>query len=255
MCFDDDARPPIPIIANTGARGKDIRLRAEDGTEIAAYLTQPGDAPRAQVVILPDVRGLHQFYRELAMRFAETGTRALAIDYFGRTAEDDDRTDAFEYMSHVQQMAPETFGQDLRAAVGHLRDGADSSMPTFTVGFCMGGSLSFWAGTQGLDLNGVVGFYASLNRSMGAVTPALNWADQIRGAVLGLFGGADQNIPAELVNEFEAKLEAAAIRHEIVIYPNAPHSFFDRRATEFAEASADAWNRVQGFIGGVEALV
>jgi len=36
--------------------------------------------------------------------------------------------------------------------------------------------------------------------------------------------------------------------HEIVVYSGAPHSFFDRRATEFADASADACRRVLGFI-------
>jgi dienelactone hydrolase len=34
--------------------------------------------------------------------------------------------------------------------------------------------------------------------------------------------------------------------HEIV-YPGAPHSFFDRRAIESADTSADAWRRVLGF--------
>ncbi len=254
MCFDDDARPPLPVLENTGATGTEIELTAEDGAKFLGYLAEPGDEALSQVVILPDVRGLHQFYVELAMRFAESGTRALAIDYFGRTAENNDRTEPFDFMSHVQQMTPETFGYDLRAAIGRIREG-NERVPTFTVGFCMGGSLSFWAGTQGHDLNGVAGFYAGLSRTMGAVTPVLDWADSIRGPVLGLFGGADQGIPVEQVNELESKLEAAAVPHEIVIYPDAPHSFFDRRATEFAAASADAWNRVQGFIRGVEALV
>jgi len=30
--------------------------------------------------------------------------------------------------------------------------------------------------------------------------------------------------------------------------PGATHSFFDRKQTEFAEASADAWRRVQAFV-------
>src|SRR5947199_286627 len=103
--------------------------------------------------------------------------------------------------------------------------------------------------TQELGLTGVIAFYASLNRTMGAVTPALDFAPEIQVPVLGLFGGADQGIPTEQVREFEGKLEAAGIPNEIVIYPGAPHSFFDRKAEEFADASADAWTRVQGFIG------
>ena len=37
------------------------------------------------VVILPDVRGLHPYYEALAVRFAEAGFHAVAFDYFGRT--------------------------------------------------------------------------------------------------------------------------------------------------------------------------
>ena len=37
--------------------------------------------------------------------------------------------------------------------------------------------------------------------------------------------------------------------HELVTYPDAPHSFFDRKATEYAAASADAWRRVLAFVG------
>ena len=70
----------------------------------------------------------------------------------------------------------------------------------------------------------------------------------IRTPALGLFGGADQGIPAEQVEEFDRRLDATGVAHEIVIYPGAPHSFFDRRFAEFADASADAWERVRGFI-------
>ena len=183
MCFDENARPPIPILADTGAHGEEVKLQAADGARFAAYMAHPGDRPSGQVVILPDVRGLHTFYRELADRFAEMGVRALAIDYFGRTAENDDRSGDFEYGPHVQQMTQETFSQDLNAAVTYIREG--SALPTFTVGFCMGGALSFWAGTRGLGLAGVIGFYAALNRRAGAVTPVLEFAPQIESPLFG----------------------------------------------------------------------
>lgn len=244
MCFDDDSHPPMPLSDNSSAQGEDVTITAADGTRVAGYLARPGETARVQVVILPDARGLHDFYKELALRF----------DYFARTAEGDDRTESFDYMAHIHQMTPATFGLDLDAAVAAIRRGAGQDLPTFTVGFCMGGSLSFWAGTRGYDLAGVIGFYGSLTRSRGAVTPALHWASQIQCPVLGLFGGADQGIPQEDVDRFERELEDAGISHEIVVYPGAPYSFFDRKATEFATASADAWNRVQGFIAGHETV-
>lgn len=231
-----------------------MNLTAADGARVLAYLASPGDPPQAHVVILPDVRGLHEFYRELALRFAEIGVRALAIDYFSRTADTDNRDASFEYGPHVQQMTPETFRQDLEAAIPRLQEEVDPGLPIFTVGFCMGGALSFWAGANEFGLAGVVGFYGALNRNVGAVTPVLDWAATSKAPVLGLFGGADQGILQKDIDVFDRKLEEAGVPHELVVYPGATHSFFDRRQTEFAQASADAWTRIQEFIADAKPL-
>jgi carboxymethylenebutenolidase len=70
----------------------------------------------------------------------------------------------------------------------------------------------------------------------------------MRGAVLGIFGAADQGIPASAVARFEEALATAGVEHVVTTYPGAPHSFFDRKADEFAAASEDAWARLLGFI-------
>jgi carboxymethylenebutenolidase len=61
-------------------------------------------------------------------------------------------------------------------------------------------------------------------------------------------GGADEGIPVDVVREFERALEDAGVEHEIVIYDGAPHSFFDRKFEQFADASEDAWQRVLAFV-------
>src|SRR4029079_2608643 len=86
MCFDSDSEPPILRIAGAAVSHDDLTLTSADGTELAAFLATPDDPATAGVVILPDVRGLYHFYEELALRFAERGYPAIAIDYFGRTA-------------------------------------------------------------------------------------------------------------------------------------------------------------------------
>ena len=86
MCYDDNARPPVPPISGGAADGQDIVLTAPDGNRFSAYIAYSAQTDGPQVLIYPDIRGLHQFYKELALRFAEVGIRALAIDYFGRTA-------------------------------------------------------------------------------------------------------------------------------------------------------------------------
>jgi carboxymethylenebutenolidase len=66
--------------------------------------------------------------------------------------------------------------------------------------------------------------------------------------VLSLFGGADEGIPPADVEQFAAACRKAGVTHDSTVYPGAPHSFFDRKQTEFAEASADAWRRVREFV-------
>ncbi len=253
MCYDDNARPPLPPGEAGAAHGHDGTLTAADGNQFAVYMAHPADhATNAQIIIYPDVRGLHQFYKDLAMRFAEVGITAIAIDYFGRTAGLTPRDDSFEFMPHVQQLVQnlDGFTQDVRAAQDALRQHNPSGKATFTVGFCMGGTLSF---TTGMDktfgFTGVIGFYAGMSRSFGGGGTILDRAGEIAYPALGLFGGADQGIPVSNVEEFDQKLDATGIEHKIIIYPNAPHSFFDRKYTEFASESADAWQQVLSFIG------
>lgn len=246
MCYDDQARPPLPPGAAGAASGEDLVLTSADGTAFAAYRALPAGPATAVVLVLPDVRGLHRFYKELALRFAEVGVAAIAMDYFGRTAGLTSRDEPFEFMPHVQQLTLAGVYGDAAAALDALRAAGD--LPAFTVGFCLGGSLSFLAGAEELDLAGVIGFYSGMSRTFDNRGTLLDRAGEIRRPALGLFGGADQGIPREKVDAFDEALDATGVPHEIVVYPGAPHSFFDRRQEEFAVASADAWARVLAFI-------
>src|ERR671915_2275428 len=103
MCFDHDSAPPVPRISGAAVSHDDLVLEAADGNRLAAFVATPEEPTGACVVVLPDVRGLYTFYEELALRFAERGHPALAIDYCGRTAGVEKRGDDFEYMPHVDQ--------------------------------------------------------------------------------------------------------------------------------------------------------
>src|SRR5215210_2460867 len=106
MCFDLNARPPIAPIAGGALDGKDLTLVSADGTRFMAFSARAAQPTGAGMIVLPDVRGLHTYYKELATRFAEAGIDAVAIDYFARTAETNDRGEGFDYMSHVVQTQP-----------------------------------------------------------------------------------------------------------------------------------------------------
>src|SRR4029077_8987867 len=133
----------IPVISGAAVSHDQLVLEARDGNRFAAFAAQPDEQGRTGVVILPDVRGLYSFYEELALRFAERGYPAVAIDYFGRTAGVSKRGDDFEYMEHVQQTTPEGVQADTGAAVAYLRNAGVTHV--FTVGFCYGGRNSWLA--------------------------------------------------------------------------------------------------------------
>ena len=261
MCFDFDARPPelpvdlalAPLAGGAGAEM--LELTSADGTRFSVALAESPEGSEPGVVILPDVRGLYRFYVELAERFAQAGHHAIAIDYFGRTAGTGERGEDFEYMPHVQQTRVEQVQLDIAAALDALRErtGVRSAV---TVGFCFGGSHSFAAATNPeLGLAGAVGFYGRLVPAREGAPAPIESAGDTRCPVLGLFGGADQAIPPDHVEAFERALQDAGAPHEIVSYPGAPHSFFDRSYTEHAEASEDAWRRVLGFLRKTAARV
>ncbi len=251
MCFDTDARPPPPPIRGSALDSRDLTLTAADGTRVAAHAARAADPTGAGMVILPDVRGLHPFFEELALRFAEAGVDAIAFDYFSRTAGTGKRDEAFDYQAHVPLMQHETLNQDVAAAAAYLRSPDGGTVDRlFTVGFCLGGRASLvQAARPELGLAGVIGFYGFPTGTHRTGTPApADLATSFACPVLAIFGGADQAIPAEVRDAFDKALTDAGIEHRIVVYEGAPHSFFDRKAEEYADASADSWRQVLAFM-------
>jgi carboxymethylenebutenolidase len=116
-----------------------------------------------------------------------------------------------------------------------------------TVGFCFGGRHSWLSAAGGHRLKAAVGFYGQPGERNGQPGPTA-LAGSLEAPILALMAGGDEHITADMVAEFEWALEAAGVPHEVITYPGAPHSFFDRRCEEFAGASADAWERTLAFI-------
>src|ERR1700716_1627686 len=166
MCYSDDARPPLPPIGGAAADHGDLHLTAADGNRLMAYGARAAEPSGAGMVILPDVRGLHPFYEELAQRFAEAGIDAVAIDYFGRTAGMGDRSDSFEAMPHVEKTTQENSAMDVAAAIAYLKSQDGGAVKSaFTVGFCFGGSSASNQSALNPTLNGCIGFYGRPARS------------------------------------------------------------------------------------------
>ncbi|HAC46150.1 MAG TPA: dienelactone hydrolase [Chloroflexi bacterium] len=242
MCYSDDARPPLPPIGGAAADHGDMTLTAADGNKFMAYFARASKPTGAGMVVLPDVRGLHHFYKELALRFAEAGIDAVAIDYFGRTAGIGDRSESFDYKPHLEKATQEGIAADTAEAIAYLKTkdgGAVKSV--FTVGFCFGGSNSWNQSAMQAGLNGAIGFYGRPERS-------LPYMSKMKAPLLLLVAGADAATPRETSIDFDRRLTEAGVPHEMHIYEGAPHSFFDRSFEQWKDACDDAWRRILAFV-------
>lgn len=240
MCYGDDARPPLPPVRGGADDRGDTTLSASDGAQLMAYYAHPDQPSGKAMVVLPDVRGLHHFYKELAVRFAEAGFHAIAIDYFARTADTPDRGEDFPFMDHVAQMQPDQVDADVAAAAAWLRGlpGAGVSA-VFTVGFCMGGALSWRQSASGLGLAGNIGFYGIPSRVEDRIP-------DMSSPLLVLAAGQDFT-PVEQVEAFADKVRQRGVEVQMKVYPDAPHSFFDRAFDAHQEACDDAWRQILDF--------
>lgn len=236
MCFaDGQLAPPAPGAGEAGPN-QALTLTAADGTTVLAHECRSAQPSRVGVVVLPDVRGLHRYYSDLTVRLAEVGWESVAVDYFARTAPDEDRADGFDFWPHVKQTEPGTIAFDVQAGVDHLRSlGVEQ---VFTMGFCFGGAYSWRQSADTPGLAGCIGFYGR---------PSLvgDAADRMQAPLLMLHAGADPNIPVEDVQQLA---DAAAVDAELVVFDGMPHSFFDRTSVEHAEACVEAWAHITRFV-------
>jgi carboxymethylenebutenolidase len=238
MCHSTDSRPPAAPVTGAVTEAGALTLISADGTEFPAYQAVPAEPNGRNVVILPDVRGAHPYYQELAKRFAEAGFGAVVVDYYGRTAGVGQRGDDFDWAPLLPQVDPDDIAIDVRAAVDHLA-GVNPGA-TFTVGFCFGGGQSWRLAAAALPIAGTIGFY-------GLPAHARDVVDRMTAPVLLLLAGDDVATPREEFQELEAQFTAAGVRHETRVYDSAPHSFFDRSFAQWQQACDDAWRRILAF--------
>jgi carboxymethylenebutenolidase len=238
MCFGDEARPPAPPVRGPVGDHGDLVLTSADGTQFAAYHAHPAGGSTQAIVVMPDVRGLHTFYKELAERFAEAGLHSVAIDYFGRTAGLTGRDEEFPFREHVEQTKPEQIAADVAAAVRYLREQTGVAS-VYTVGFCFGGSNSWAQSAADHGLSGSIGFYGIPSR-VESLLP------QLRAPLLMLAAGADFT-PVEAVEEFATRAREQ-VEVDLTVFPGAPHSFFDRSYAEHQDACTESWRLMLDFM-------
>jgi carboxymethylenebutenolidase len=239
MCFSSDQHPPLPPrSSDVGDHGPTV-LTAADGTRLAAYDAVPVTRRGASLVLLPDIRGMHPYYTDLAIAFAQAGIDTVAIDPYARTAGLSARDERFEFRPHADALERSSLTADARAAKDRLASRGDD--PVFTLGFCRFGAESWALSATDLGAAGCMGFYGKPGSVMALVST-------MTAPLLILAAGADAATSPEENAAFDRTLSDAGVDHEFVEYAGAPHSFFDRSFAQWEEACSDAWRRMLGFI-------
>ena len=221
---------------------------------LRAYAAWADDAGRRPaIVVVPDVHGLAEHYRDLARRLAAEGFFALAVDLYSREGAPGlkDMEAVFRW---IRALPDTRVLADVAAAVGYLarRPEVDPHAIGIT-GFCLGGQYALMAACTVPGLAACVSWYGMLRYAeTDATKPAspLALAPELQCPYLGLFGEADSLIPLADVNELRAILEREEKRFEIVTYPGAGHAFFNdtRLDTYRPEVARDAWSRAVAFL-------
>ncbi|HXQ00266.1 MAG TPA: dienelactone hydrolase family protein [Solirubrobacteraceae bacterium] len=255
---------------------------------VSAYLSRPkaADGPLPGVVVIQEIWGVDRHISDVADRIASAGYVAVAPDLYsaggGRppalAVERMDAAKAFlntippgQWMSvlgddagraeALSKLGPEQakevgetlgtlfggVGRDpaphvavLRAAVALLRSHpASTGRAVGSIGFCMGGNLSALLASEEPQLGAAAIFYGS--------SPSAEQVGSISCPVRGFYGQDDPRIVGGLP-AFEEALSASGVEHELRIYPDTGHAFFnDTRPSYRPEAARDAWGRVLAF--------
>jgi carboxymethylenebutenolidase len=245
---DDGARTTAAF------KEEERRLRATDGATLREFVAQPPTGfGRGAVLIIHDIWGYTDFYKDLARRIADHGHAGVLVDFFGRQGDLPESMRAPERtgskpeataraMERAEQLSDERFIADMQTAVDDLR--ARGAARVACWGFCMGGRLAYVAAARVRGLAGVVGYYGYPQAPAGRLSP-LQLAGEIRIPVLAVFGGADPGISADQISAFSNALRTDK---ELVTYAGAPHGFLRYGATTHKAAIDDALQRTYRFL-------
>ena len=200
------------------------------------YLAQPADGQsHPGVVVIQEWWGLVPHIKDVAERLAREGFVTLAPDlYHGQAADEPDEARKLAMALDAQRAV-----QEIAAAARHLKKMKNVSLPKVgVVGWCMGGGLSLSTAAHHADLIGAtVAFYG---RPLTASDTA-----KLEVPILGLYAEHDHSIPVEVVRAFEAEMKKQQVPHEVHIYPDTSHAFFNDTRPQIYQAAAaqDAWQK------------
>lgn len=220
------------------------------GENMPAYYARPKEAngPLPVVLVVQEIFGVHEHIRDICRRLALEGYLAVAPELYFREGDPNDYHDIHTLFSELVSKVPDSqVLSDLDHAANWAgRNGGDIRRMGIT-GFCWGGRISWLYAAHNPQLRAAVAWYGRLigEKTMKQQKHPIDIAVDLGAPVLGLYGGQDDGIPLESVEQMRQALHAANAKAEIVVYPDAGHAFnADYRPSYHAESAQDGWARM-----------
>ena len=219
--------------------------------KIPAYHAMPeGKTKLGVVIVVHEIFGVHEYIQDTCRRFAKLGYLAIAPDFFVRHGDVRSYKTVAEIFSNVVSKVPDTeVLADVDATLAWASTHGGDATKVGITGFCWGGRIVWMASAANPRLKAGVAWYGRLMTMVNAATPTHphDIAEKLHWPVLGLYGGKDDGIPMDTVEEMKTRLSfggKASQASEFVIYPDAPHAFHaDYRPSYRKEAAEDGFKR------------
>jgi carboxymethylenebutenolidase len=245
-----------PIAAQTvvhtddkGLVAGEVKVPVKDG-QIPAYRAMPATGTNFPVVlVVQEIFGVHEYIKDVCRRLAKAGYMAVAPELYARQGDTSKMTNVQEILETVVAKVPDAqVLADLDAAAAWATKNGGHANKLAITGFCWGGRIVWLYAAHNPNLKVAVAWYGRLTGDKDALHPQqpMDLAGSLKAPVLGLYGGADQGIPEEVVEMFQDDLKAAKSKSVIVVYPEAPHGFHaDYRASYRKNPAEDGWKKLQ----------
>jgi len=245
-----------PISAQTVTTDADsltageVKIPTSDGS-LPAYRAMPSQGgPFATVLVVQEIFGVHEHIKDVCRRLAKLGYLAVAPELYARQGDvsklsdiNEIRTKVVSKVSDAQVMA------DLDATADWAKDSGFGNIRKLGItGFCWGGRIVWLYAAHSTQLKTGVAWYGRLIGEHSKMEPQhpIDLVGSLKAPVLGLYGGADEGIPLETIDQMKQALKAAGNSSEIIVYPDTPHGFHaDYRSSYRREQAQDGWKRLQ----------
>jgi len=187
------------------------------------------EGKRPGVIVVHEWWGHNSFARSQAEKLAKAGYTAFALDMYGKGKIADHPKEAQAFMAAATEKSSQIkdrFEKGMELLKQHKTVNPDHIAAQ---GYCFGGAVVLNMARMGADLAGVVSYHGALG---GLVEPQ---TETIKPRVMVFTGGEDQMVPASQVSDFVASMMPLNTDLNLVVYPEAMHSFTNPDATAMGE--------------------